>query len=200
MLQKAQIRKIIRETYKKTLEKERDMWSTEIKAKILQMPIYQQARHIMLYAALPDEANITSIIFDPSAISKKFWFPKIIDAETIIPHLYSPEKGFTTDSEKTPYQIKEPRGKIQSVWPDLDLIIVPGLAFDHAGHRLGRGKGFYDRFLRKYPQCYKVGICFPYQFVNEIPVSEHDINMDLIISVSNKMSEKKDSESTTVSF
>lgn len=193
MLQKAQIRNVIREAYKKTLEEERKIWSSKIKDKLLHLPIYQQAKRVMLYAALPDEANITSIISAQSYPKKLFWFPKIIDKETIIPQLYTPEKGFTTDSEETPFHIKEPRGEIQAICPELDLIIVPGMAFDHNGHRLGRGKGFYDRFLKKYPRCYKIGVCFPYQFVDEIPISEHDINMDLIISITDKLSQKRDS-------
>ena len=61
------------------------------------------------------------------------------------------------------------------------LAIIPGMAFDGNHNRLGRGKGYYDRFLQKISQVYKIGICFPFQLVGEIPTEETDIKMDAMI-------------------
>ena len=55
------------------------------------------------------------------------------------------------------------------------------MSFDDQGHRLGRGKGYYDRFLAKIPSTYKIGICFPFQKFDIIPSDEHDIIMDEVI-------------------
>ena len=62
-----------------------------------------------------------------------------------------------------------------------DLIIVPGVAFDLEGHRLGFGAGYYDRFLKQIPQAYKIGICFNFQKVKAVPTEETDIKMDEVI-------------------
>ena len=64
-----------------------------------------------------------------------------------------------------------------------DLIVVPGMAFDPAGHRLGRGKGYYDRFLCNYPKVKKIGLCFDFQKVNAVPVEATDICMDEVLSL-----------------
>ena len=65
-----------------------------------------------------------------------------------------------------------------STWP-----WCPAWAFDRQGNRLGRGKGYYDRLLPHLPTAYKIGICFPYQLVNDIPTDAHDIRMDEIITL-----------------
>ncbi len=66
---------------------------------------------------------------------------------------------------------------------DADLILVPGLAFDRAGRRLGRGRGYYDQVLTQAaPQCLKVGIAFDWQIVDEIPVEAHDRTVDLVVT------------------
>lgn len=79
------------------------------------------------------------------------------------------------------YGIKEPSGKAFTDYQSIDFIIVPGIAFDERGFRLGRGKGYYDRLL---PQLsgYKMGICFPFQMVEEVPAESFDICMDEVIT------------------
>lgn len=62
-----------------------------------------------------------------------------------------------------------------------DLILVPGLAFDHRGYRLGYGAGYYDTFLEQNPQAFKVGVCYPFQLVKEVPIEAHDVQLDQII-------------------
>lgn len=62
-----------------------------------------------------------------------------------------------------------------------DIILVPGLAFDHRGFRLGYGAGYYDTFLQKNAQAFKVGVCYPFQLVDEVPIEPHDVQLDQII-------------------
>lgn len=62
-----------------------------------------------------------------------------------------------------------------------DLIIVPGLAFDKQGSRLGYGAGYYDIFLEQQPDAYKIGLCYPFQLVENVPREEHDIPLDEIL-------------------
>ena len=62
-----------------------------------------------------------------------------------------------------------------------DLIITPGLAFDASNYRLGYGGGYYDNFMVQYPEARKIGICYPFQQVDKIPVEEHDLKLDAIL-------------------
>ncbi len=79
------------------------------------------------------------------------------------------------------YAIPEPEGEVFTAYDKIDLIIVPGMAFDRWGNRLGRGKGYYDRFLKEC-KAYKIGICFPFQFQEDvIPTDFMDVPMDEVI-------------------
>ena len=84
--------------------------------------------------------------------------------------------------EVSSYHIQEPIGKIFEDYSTIDVIIVPGVAFDNQGNRLGRGKGYYDRFLKKIPATKKIGICFDFQMIEQIPTEKNDIPMDDIIT------------------
>ena len=63
-----------------------------------------------------------------------------------------------------------------------DLIIVPGLAFDHNGYRLGYGGGYYDGFLTEHPESYKVGVGYKFQLLDEVPIEAHDQRVDEVIT------------------
>ena len=80
-----------------------------------------------------------------------------------------------------PFHILEPQGAPFTDSDAIDIVLVPGMAFDAAGHRLGRGRGYYDRLLAAHPAWHKVGVCFPFQRVAEVPIDAHDVSMDEII-------------------
>ena len=71
-----------------------------------------------------------------------------------------------------------PQGKGFLDYGKIDVVLVPGQAFDKSGHRLGRGKGYYDRFLKKLNHAYTLAVCFPYQMVDSVPFEPHDITVD----------------------
>ncbi len=83
-----------------------------------------------------------------------------------------------TPSELSPKLLIPPKSK-PTVKPD--VLIIPGLAFDQRGSRLGRGKGFYDRYLEHFNGI-KIGVCFDEQFVNYVPTMSHDYSMDIVIT------------------
>lgn len=64
---------------------------------------------------------------------------------------------------------------------DYDIILVPGLAFDTAGNRLGYGAGYYDSFLENHPEAFKVGVAYPFQVLDKVPTEIHDVKLDRII-------------------
>ena len=79
------------------------------------------------------------------------------------------------------FGIGEPTGPEFTDLESVELIIVPGVAFDSKGNRMGRGRGFYDRLLKSTPNAYKVGVGFDFQMVEEVPVEEFDVAMDRVV-------------------
>jgi 5-formyltetrahydrofolate cyclo-ligase len=85
------------------------------------------------------------------------------------------------DLENGVFGTKHPRNAVE--WKEsYDLIIVPGLAFDSHGHRLGYGGGYYDAFLPRHPNTLKVGVGFPFQLVESVPVEDFDEKVDLVFA------------------
>ena len=104
--------------------------------------------------------------------------PRVVDDE----HLeLIPFCGEENLIESGAYHILEPIGHPFKNYDEIKLAIVPGVAFDTDGNRLGHGRAYYDRQLNLMPDAYKIGICFSFQMVEKIPVSDHDIAMDRII-------------------
>jgi 5-formyltetrahydrofolate cyclo-ligase len=81
------------------------------------------------------------------------------------------------------FGVLEPTGSLVVPLPSVDLVVVPGVAFDYAGHRLGYGKGFYDRVLHDCAgRATKIGLCFDFQLLPALPAEKHDVCMDLVIT------------------
>ena len=110
------------------------------------------------------------------AQTKRIILPVVVGDELEL-RLYTGPQDLTISS----YGIAEPTGELFTEYHSIDLAIIPGMAFDRFGHRLGRGKGYYDKLL-PHISCLKVGICFSFQIVEEVPTDALDISMDVIIS------------------
>lgn len=78
------------------------------------------------------------------------------------------------------FHILEPQGAAFTDYASVDCAIIPGMAFDAQGHRLGRGRGYYDRFLAQAADVYKLGLCFPFQLVEAVPCEATDVAMDRV--------------------
>ena len=87
------------------------------------------------------------------------------------------------------FHIDEPTGTAFTDYAAIDLAVIPGVAFDRRGNRLGRGKGYYDRLLPRIPTAYKLGLCFPFQVLNQIPAEAHDIPMDEVLTAGPSINE-----------
>ncbi len=78
------------------------------------------------------------------------------------------------------FGILEPTGDEFTKLNTIDLIIVPGVAFDKNNNRMGRGRGYYDKLLKS-TKAHKIGVCFDFQFFNNVPIEKHDLPMDIVI-------------------
>ena len=149
--------------------------SEKILAKLEQHPDFVKAEKVMLYSALPDEVQ-TQAFLEKWHLKKKIILPTVV-GDDIIPVEYAQDTDFAVGD----FNILEPQN--DPYRGDFDLIIVPGVAFDRMGNRIGRGRGYYDRFLCQHLEVKRIGICFDFQLVNEVPTEPLDIKMDEVISL-----------------
>lgn len=128
----------------------------------------------MLYHSLPDEVDTRQLLSDALVRSVRVVLP-VVCGDHLQLRLYD---GHTLPG---PFGIEEPQGPLFTDYSQLDVAVIPGMAFDCCGHRLGRGKGYYDRLLPLI-SCPKIGLCFSFQLVDSIPTEPHDIAMDAVVS------------------
>ena len=149
--------------------------SEKILAKLEQHPDFVKAKKIMLYSALPDEVQ-TQAFLEKWHLKKTIILPTVV-GDDIIPVEYAKDTYFAVGD----FNILEPQNEPYT--GDFDLIVVPGVAFDRQGNRIGRGKGYYDRFLSKHLEVKRIGICFDFQLVEVVPAEPFDIKMDEVVSL-----------------
>lgn len=151
--------------------------SLAIIARLLAHPRLQAAQTIMLYHSLPDEVYTHDAIKQLSAVGKQVLLPAVIDEEHLELRPYQGEN----DLQLGAMNIFEPVGAPFTTYEQIEVVVVPGVSFDANGNRLGRGRGYYDRFLLQVPQAYKLGICFDFQKVAHVPTDSSDVPMHEVI-------------------
>jgi 5-formyltetrahydrofolate cyclo-ligase len=150
----------------------------------LSLPIMDRLRQrlndvqtIAAYYPLPDEVDIRPLLEEWIAEGKIVFLPKVTGDDTMELRRYTGRD----DLQEGSFHILEPEGEQFADDVSIDVMLVPGVAFDAVGHRLGRGKGYYDRFLATQPEMYKIGVCFDFQKVDVVPVDAYDIPVDEVI-------------------
>lgn len=145
--------------------------------KLSRHPRLADAHTVLLYSALPDEVPTQPLLSRLATEGKTVLLPRVVNDTDMELRRYT---GLQ-DLEQGAFGIMEPTGELFTDYDDIDVAVIPGMAFDREGHRLGRGKGYYDRFLTQLPHTYKIGICFPFQLVDHVPTDAHDILMNEVI-------------------
>lgn len=150
--------------------------SAKILAALEAHPAFRAANTILLYHSLKDEVDTHGFI-EKWSYQKHILLPVVIGEELELRTYTGPN-----DLRIGAYGIEEPVRTPFTDYAAIDLAVIPGVAFDSRGNRLGRGKGYYDRLLPHMPTTYKIGICFPFQLVKEVPAETSDIRMDEIVT------------------
>jgi 5-formyltetrahydrofolate cyclo-ligase len=138
------------------------------------LPEFQSANIIFLYWSLPNEVD-TQVFIEKWSVNKTILLP-VIENDAMILKCYTDNACLVTGK----FNICEPDTATFTDYSRIDLCVVPGLAFDKHGNRLGKGKGFYDKFLSNI-NAMKIGICFDVQYIDNIPHDDWDQKMDLIV-------------------
>lgn len=149
--------------------------SADILAALEAHPVFRAARIVLLYHSLKDEVYTHEFVRKWSS-EKQILLPVVVGDELELRVYTGPH-----DLKPGAYGIEEPTGELFTSYADIDLAVIPGVAFDASGNRLGRGKGYYDRLL-PHLNAFRAGICFPFQLVEEVPAEPFDIRMDAIIT------------------
>ena len=150
-----------------------DVISKVVCRKLESLEEVKKASVIMLYMALKDEIDLMEFYKSLKSLGKICCFP-VVDGDV----MYAREAQ--DDFIPGAFGILEPGGKF--ILPDsIDLVIVPGVMFDVECNRLGRGKGYYDKFLQDLT-AFKIGICPDSLLVDSLPCEEHDLPMDMVIT------------------
>lgn len=141
---------------------------------------FAEAEYIFAFMPLPDEVNVGGIIVESFLKNKKVAVPLITDKEGLMEFQW-----ITSETKMIPgsYGIYEPPvNPVEMNTIKNALLLVPGLSFSKSGKRLGRGKGFYDRFLSQYGNKFKkIGVCFDFQIEENLVTEENDISVDQVI-------------------
>ena len=155
--QKAALRAEMMKQVRQMTGEDRESFSEEICERVLEMAEWAQAQTAVLFIPLPSEPMITPLKLDCDARKVSC---------TNIPQSPKPE-----------HELHLPE--------NIDLVLVPGLAFSKDRRRLGRGGGFFDRMLGgRGANAFKLGVCFSFQIVDSIPTDTHDVAMDAVVTES----------------
>lgn len=152
--------------------------SQEIMCRLEEHELFKAAHTVLLYHSLPDEVDTRPTI-------RRWWrtkrilLPVVTSATELELRIYNGPECM----KKGAFGIYEPTGKAFEQFGEIEFAVIPGIAFDASGNRLGRGRGYYDRLLAalKSHGVQTAGVCFDFQRLPAVPADEHDMAVDELI-------------------
>lgn len=154
--------------------------SMEIQKRFLHSGLFQRARCLALYSAIHNEVLTETVSIRAIESGKTLVYPRIENDDLVFIEVRSSD-----DLAPGTFGVLEPQGDSAIPAEDLDLVIVPGVAFDLVGHRLGYGRGFYDRTLAVCrADCVKLGFAYDSQLLAALPAAEHDQTLSVLMTES----------------
>lgn len=150
--------------------------SAAIFSAVERLPEFRAARTVAVFAALPDEPA-TDEVLARWASTRRVVLPRV---EGDAMRFYACRPDALVFGA---FGILEPQGERPCPAGEIDLVVCPGVAFTADGRRLGRGRGYYDRYLGDPAfRGFRVGVCYAHQLVDDLPVEPHDVRMDRVIT------------------
>ncbi len=186
-MNKAALRKEIRALLRQLPPEEKQRQAYAAAARVLRCEQFLRARTLMLYRSTPLEIDTVPLLIAAEAAGKKVAYPVCVDDFSMIAAV----PGSPDAWQRGRYGIWAPAlERSEIITPEqIDLVIVPGVAFDRQCFRLGQGRGYYDRFLSA-AHAYRIGCAFDVQIVPALPAEAHDIPMDLVVSAHHTFTRK----------
>lgn len=181
MENKKTIRNIIKEKRSILTDKEKELMDNIIFNKIIESESYKIAKVMFVYVSFQGEVDTKRFIEYALNQDKRICVPKIVSKKE---GLKAVEINSLQDLKEGAYGILEPEGFNSEInKEEIDLILMPGVAFDKEGGRVGYGGGFYDRFLKGVSKdTSKIALAYDFQIFNKVPMEEQDVRIDGIIT------------------
>ncbi|MBR6639279.1 MAG: 5-formyltetrahydrofolate cyclo-ligase [Muribaculaceae bacterium] len=176
-MNKKEIRQEIKQLKDCLTDNEKRQSANRVFKKITETELFHRAHNILLYNSLSDELFTKDVIHEWCKF-KNIFLPRVNgDNLEILPY-------DANSLEKGSFNIYEPMGENTCDISIIDMIIVPAIAYDRNGNRIGRGKGYYDRLLQK-ASALKIGVGYDFQLIPHIDSEPHDIPVDIIVTPNN---------------
>lgn len=179
-MSKQSIRRLIRLRKSRLTSDKRRQQSYEIMRLLEDLPVFQRAHVVLVYASLPDE--VETFDFMQRWVKKKQLLLPVVKGDVLELRMCTQLNNLKCGELK----ILEPQNEpLFTQYETIDLAIIPGVAFTLDGKRLGRGKGYYDRLLSSpaFRGVYKIGLAFPCQLVADLSVDPHDVHLNQILTI-----------------
>ena len=181
---KAETRREVQRRLEAVSAEARASKSAEIVRRILELPQTGAARTVFGYYPFGNEVDIRAVLRDVLHSGRRLCLPRVAGSELVFHEVGSLSAGYTVH----PWGIREPSAQLPEVSPDdcsgPVLVVVPGVAFDARGTRLGRGRGYYDRFLLRAGRegWLRLGVAFREQICASVPAEAHDVPVDMVLT------------------
>lgn len=177
---KAGLRQQVRERLNGMTSQQSEAASLQICARLRQQAVWKSASSILFFAPLPGEPDIWPLMEEALLAGRTLALPRFFPASQT--YVAARVRELQNDIAVGQFEIREPAACCPEILLSrLDLVLVPGIAFDPQGRRLGRGKGFYDRLLAEV-QGMKCGVAFDEQIVEAVPVGPLDLRVDWVVT------------------
>ena len=173
--QKKELRRKIKAIKKEYSYSQKREMSISLCTNIENLKAFQNSSTVMAYWSMEDEVSTHDFVKKWSK-KKRIILPVVNGDKLLLKEFHS----FSEMKDGEQFAIPEPIGEIFTETEKIEFIIVPGVAFDVNGNRMGRGKAYYDKLLVSL-KAYKLGLCFPFQILENIPIDEYDVQMDAVI-------------------
>ena len=173
-MDKKTIRDTIRQKLNSISDRQINDYSRNILETIKNLDVFQKAESVMIYSSIKYEPRTTELIDLCLKLGKKVYLPTIVFNE-----IYPVAITQSTKYYKGKFGILEPFGNVY--FGDIDLTIMPMLAFDSNLNRVGKGGGYYDKFLLK-NMTYKIGIGYSFMQVDEVDAKDYDVKLDAVVT------------------
>ena len=175
-MDKQELRKQVRAAKREVPLEDKIRRSMPIMQQVGELALFRSAQTVLLYWSMDDEVYTHDFV--NRWYKEKCLLLPCVDGDDLLLRRYTGPDSLQPGPQ---FGIPEPTGPVFDGLDKIDMIIVPGVAFDRQNNRMGRGRGFYDRLLKTTPNAVKVGVAFSFQLFDTIPTEPFDVPMNLVV-------------------
>lgn len=175
-MDKQELRKQVRAAKREVPLEDKIRRSMPIMQQVGELALFRSAQTVLLYWSMDDEVYTHDFV--NRWYKEKCLLLPCVDGDDLLLRRYTGPDSLQPGPQ---FGIPEPTGPVFDELDKIDMIIVPGVAFDKHNNRMGRGRGFYDRLLKTTPNAVKVGVAFSFQLFDTIPTEPFDVPMNLVV-------------------